>query len=88
LNSTCKTCEHLADLHPVAPQWWSAMTQQTAFGLINDLQSTSLALRQARAGARPGPDTINRLDIRLTDILQRFGIQVPEPSLHWSSCRT
>jgi hypothetical protein len=87
-TSTCKVCEDLADLHPVAGQWWSASTQQTAFALLNDLQSTALAVKQAAAQARPAHDTITRLDRRLDDLLRRFGLQTPPPSLHPSSCRT
>jgi hypothetical protein len=87
VDSTCKTCAALANLHPIAPQWWSATTQQVAFGLINDLQSTALAVRQAAIGVRPADEVIGRLDARLTDLLHRCGVILPEPSLHPSSCR-
>jgi hypothetical protein len=87
-KSSCNTCEALAALHPIAGQWWSAATQLIAFALMDEIQSTALAIRQAAAGSRPTTDTLTRIDHRLSRLLHGFGLTPPEPSLHPASCRT
>ncbi len=86
--SRCVSCERLAHLHPVDPRWWSAMTQRVAGALLDDINSTILAVGQAVAGTRDSDVTLRRTDRDLRRLANALGLREPlAPSLHHSSAR-
>ncbi len=88
LMSQCVSCERLARLHPVDPKWWSAMTQRVAGAVLDDINSTILAVGQAVAGKRETKATLARTDRDLRRLAIALGLREPlAPSLHPSSAR-
>jgi hypothetical protein len=85
-SQLCNRCEALAELHPVEPQWWDAMTQRVCGLMLDDLRSTALAVGQAAAGARDPATTLHRADLELRQLCRRIGLPEPlPPSLHHRS---
>jgi hypothetical protein len=85
-QNCCYSCERLAKLHPVDPNWWNATTQKVATALLTDLSSTILAVGQAAQGKRDPKLTLNRLDLELRMFAASVGIPSPLlPSMHHRS---
>ena len=84
----CRSCERLAVLHPVDERWWDAMTQRTAGVLLDDIQSTILAVGQAVAGGRDPVIALGRVERELRHLGRSIGFGEPlAPSLHHRSVR-
>jgi hypothetical protein len=82
----CRRCEDLAPLQPTEPNWWHATTHRVATGLIDDLRSTELAVKQALAGSRDPRVTLERVQRQLEHVSANLGRPpTPPPSLHWNS---
>jgi hypothetical protein len=84
----CRRCEDLAPLHPTEPNWWHATTHRVATGLVDDLRSTELAVKQAVVGRRDPWLTLERVQRQLEHVSANLGRPpTPPPSLHHNSVR-